>query len=90
MLRHRSDKERNPTMKRSELDRATMSPDAYAGFLKLWITPANEMPERSAEVAAYLRHLSDKEPLELANLLDELDAELARGSGVAGSIERAA
>ena len=77
-------------MKRNELERAKMSPDAYAGFLRLWITPANEMPERSAEIDAYLRHLSDNEPLEVTKLLDELDAELARGPGLTESIERAA
>lgn len=42
---------------------ARMSADAYAGFLKLWLTPANCAPKHSAEVDAYLRHVSEREPL---------------------------
>jgi hypothetical protein len=40
-----------------------MSADAYAGFLKLWLTPSSRMPKPSAEVDAYLRHVSAREPL---------------------------
>jgi hypothetical protein len=69
-----------------------MNSDAYAGFLKLWITPAHEMPSRSKEIDAYLRHLSTEEPLDLAAVLDELEleAELARESKTSGPVERAA
>lgn len=42
---------------------APMSPDAYAGFLKLWLTPATRAPRASAEVDAYLRHATQREPL---------------------------
>lgn len=42
---------------------APMSPDAYAGFLKLWLTPTHKLPSLDDEVRAYLRHVSDREPL---------------------------
>lgn len=42
---------------------APMGPDAFAGFLKLWLTPASRLPADSAEVQAYLRHASRREPL---------------------------
>ena len=40
-----------------------MSPDAYAGFLKLLLTPASRVPRPSAELDAYLAYLSAREPL---------------------------
>ncbi|HEU0299801.1 MAG TPA: hypothetical protein VFR37_10110 [Longimicrobium sp.] len=40
-----------------------MSADAYAGFLKLWLTPAHKLPELTPEVQAYLRHANEREPL---------------------------
>lgn len=43
--------------------RAPMSADAYAGFLKLWLTPAHKAPEMTPDVEAYLRHASEREPL---------------------------
>ena len=42
---------------------APMSADAYAGFLKLWLTPAHKEPKMTPEVEAYLRHASKREPL---------------------------
>ncbi|CAN5790699.1 hypothetical protein BH23GEM3_BH23GEM3_13010 [soil metagenome] len=42
---------------------APMSADAYAGFLKLWLTPASKAPTSSVEVDAYLRHAGRREPL---------------------------
>lgn len=42
---------------------APMSADAYAGFLKLWLTPAHKEPKMTPEVEAYLRHASRREPL---------------------------
>lgn len=42
---------------------APMSADAYAGFLKLWLTPAHQEPKMTPEVEAYLRHASRREPL---------------------------
>lgn len=43
-----------------------MSADAYAGFLKLWLTPASRAPKVTPEVAAYLRHVGEREPLSAA------------------------
>jgi hypothetical protein len=40
-----------------------MSADAYAGFLKLWLTPAHQEPKMTPEVEAYLRESSRREPL---------------------------
>jgi hypothetical protein len=42
---------------------APMSADAYAGFLKLWLTPAHKVPPLTAEIDAYLRYASEREPL---------------------------
>ena len=42
---------------------APMSADAYAGFLKLWLTPAHREPPMTPEVQAYLRHASMRDPL---------------------------
>ena len=43
--------------------RAPMSADAYAGFLKLWLTPAHRLPEITPDVEAYLRYVGEREPL---------------------------
>jgi hypothetical protein len=43
--------------------KGTMGPDAYAGLLKLWLTPSGVIPRRSPEIDAYLRHVSEREPL---------------------------
>lgn len=40
-----------------------MSPDAYAGFLRLWLTPSGRLPRLSSEIDAYLRHANRCEPL---------------------------
>lgn len=40
-----------------------MSADAYAGFLKLWLTPAHKEPTMTPEVEAYLREAGQREPL---------------------------
>ncbi|MBW3571652.1 MAG: hypothetical protein KY467_11140 [Gemmatimonadetes bacterium] len=40
-----------------------MTADAYAGFLKLWLTPTHTLPPLDDEIRAYLRHVSDREPL---------------------------
>jgi hypothetical protein len=55
----------DPIMKkRHETDRsAAMSPDAYAGFLKLLLTPGGRPPRPSADVDAYLRHANERDPL---------------------------
>ena len=49
------------TMKSSS--RAPMSADAYAGFLKLLLTPASKPVVLSADIEAYLRFASAREPL---------------------------
>lgn len=40
-----------------------MNEDAYAGFLKLWLTPGSRMPSASPELDAYLKHANKREPL---------------------------
>jgi hypothetical protein len=42
---------------------ARMSAEAYAGFLKLWLTPVSDLPPASPDVDAYLRHANAREPL---------------------------
>ena len=43
--------------------RAPMSADAYAGFLKLLLTPASKPVVLSPDVEAYLAYASAREPL---------------------------
>ena len=40
-----------------------MNADAYAGFLKLLLTPTSKEFEVTADVAAYLRYANTREPL---------------------------
>lgn len=40
-----------------------MSADAYAGFLKLLLTPTNQVPAMSPDVVAYLEYANQQEPL---------------------------
>jgi len=42
---------------------APMNHDAYAGFLKLWLTPFSRIPEPSPEIDAYIRYVDEREPL---------------------------
>jgi hypothetical protein len=53
------------TMKSSSrtASRAPMSADAYAGFLKLLLTPVSKPVVISADIEAYLRYASAREPL---------------------------
>lgn len=53
--------------------RAPMNADAYAGFLKLWLTPAHKVPAITPEVEAYLRHANQQAPLndESRRVLDQ-------------------
>jgi hypothetical protein len=46
--------------------KAPMSHDAYAGFLRLLLTPGGRLPRQSSEVDAYLRHAEEREPLSRA------------------------
>jgi hypothetical protein len=48
---------------RSHGTRAPMNPDAYAGFLRLFLTPGGRLPVRSDDVDAYIRHLNRQSPL---------------------------
>jgi len=41
---------------------APMNADAYAGFLKLLLTPLGKVPAPSPELEAYLRYASEREP----------------------------
>ena len=43
---------------------STMSNDAFAGFLRLLLTPLNDTPEPSAELGAYLDFLRSACPTE--------------------------
>jgi len=45
---------------------------AYAGFLKLWLTPPGAPDPNSSEVEAYLRHVNEHEPLP-AQLFQHVD-----------------
>ena len=40
-----------------------MNSDAYAGFLRLLLTPASEVPELTSYLRAYLRYLNEREPV---------------------------
>ena len=56
-----------------------MSNDAYAGFLRLLLTPDNEVPRESAELDAYLLWSSHREPLsdEVRRVLGQTTVEAA-------------
>jgi hypothetical protein len=41
----------------------SMSPDAYAGLLRLLLTPGGRLPKPSADVDAYIEHANRAEPL---------------------------
>lgn len=43
--------------------RTRMSSEQYAGFLKLWLTPASRVPAFTPEVRAYLRWVHEHAPL---------------------------
>ena len=43
--------------------RAPMSADAYAGFLKLLLTPVSKPVSLSPDIEAYLAYTSGREPL---------------------------
>ena len=47
--------------------RAPMSADAYAGFLKLLLTPVSKPVVLSADIEAYLSYASAREPLSAAS-----------------------
>lgn len=40
-----------------------MSPDAFAGFIQLLLTPGARVPRPTADLDAYLSYLSEQEPL---------------------------
>lgn len=40
-----------------------MEPDAYAGFLKLLLTPTSQVPEMTADIEAYLDHANRRDPV---------------------------
>jgi len=52
---------------------APMSPDAYAGFLKLLLTPGGRVPRPSTDVDAYLQHANERDPLPLDLLVPRVE-----------------
>jgi hypothetical protein len=52
-------------MKKPSADkpRPRLSHDAYAGFLRLWLTRASSIPAACPEVDAYLAFANRREPL---------------------------
>ena len=51
--------------------RVSMSADAYAGFLKLLLTPDSRVPRMSSDVSAYLDHANKRSPVECVSGLRE-------------------
>jgi hypothetical protein len=41
----------------------SMDPEAYAGFLRLLLTPASRVPSLTSDVEAYLRYANRREPV---------------------------
>ena len=51
-------------MKRTRASKTRpMTPDAYAGFIQLLLTPAARVPRQTTDLDAYLRYLGEQEPL---------------------------
>jgi hypothetical protein len=40
-----------------------MNADAYAGFLRLLLTPATRVPKVTPELEAYFHYLNEREPV---------------------------
>jgi hypothetical protein len=40
-----------------------MNADAYAGFLKLLLTPSSRVPSMTPDIEAYLRYANQRDPL---------------------------
>lgn len=57
-------------MSKTPTRRPRMSPDAYAGFLRLMLTPLSREPRPSKELEAYLRYLGEAERFEAASGAD--------------------
>jgi hypothetical protein len=53
----------DPMKKTNRQQESPMGAEEYAGFLRLWLTPASRIPAASAEVDAYLRYANEREPL---------------------------
>jgi hypothetical protein len=53
----------DPMKNTDRQQKAPMGAEEYAGFLKLWLTPASRTPAASADVDAYLRYANEREPL---------------------------
>lgn len=43
--------------------RDAMDPEAYAGFLRLLLTPSSRVPSLTSDVEAYLRYANTREPV---------------------------
>ena len=46
----------------TQIRNSEMNADAYAGFLKLWLTPPTREPKNSPELEAYLRYANERQP----------------------------
>ncbi|CAN5644306.1 hypothetical protein BH23GEM6_BH23GEM6_19430 [soil metagenome] len=55
--------------RRRNQTRAPMSDDAYAGFLRLLLTPEGRIPASCQDVDAYIRHANEVEPLSESTLM---------------------
>jgi hypothetical protein len=55
--------------RRRNQTREPMSHDAYAGFLRLLLTPGGRIPKSTQDVDAYIRHANQVEPLSDATLM---------------------
>lgn len=53
-------------MSKTPTHRPRMNADAYAGFLRLMLTPLSKDPKPSKELDAYLRYLGEVERFEAA------------------------
>lgn len=54
-------------MTTTPIRRPRMNPDAYAGFLRLLLTPLSDEPRPSKELDAYLRYVGQAERFEAAS-----------------------
>ena len=44
-------------------DAPPMNADEFAGFLRLWLTPASKLPKPSDDLEAYIAYAREREPL---------------------------
>jgi hypothetical protein len=54
-----------------------MTPDAYAGFLRLLLTPLSKVPPLTPDVEAYLRYANEREPVTSILVTEETSKQAA-------------